>query len=118
MYRRVECPTMNTKSVNIVGLCHFFLNRTKQIREQTILCLLNKKEFKLLYNMCTEIFYFSRYMSYSSGVPYLSAVLFRARTVLLDVLKTHSAQQRPVLRNDSLVHPQRILQHALRPLCR
>ena len=50
-------------------------------------------------------------MSYSSGVPYLSAVLFRARTALLDVPKTHSAQQRPVLRNDSLVHAQRILQH-------
>jgi len=37
IYRRFEYHTMNTKTINIVGLCHFFLNKTKQIREQSIL---------------------------------------------------------------------------------
>lgn len=38
---------MDTKPINIVDLCHFFLNRTKQIRVQAILCLLTEKESKL-----------------------------------------------------------------------
>jgi hypothetical protein len=107
---------MNTKPINIEGLGHFFsTGRNNFVHKLHSDCLLKKR------NLTIRVL---RYFSFRGTVH----APFKWDTILISsdiysmnpfvrCAKTHSAQQSPVLRNDRLVHTQRILQHSLRPLC-